>query len=173
MIAEPQRVGRAYNELNFGGLVHTRGDEDRWGDQAVAEIVDCWFEDAAGERVTAAAQGDRIAVCTEVRFHADIEDPVFALSLRNQVRHTVFATSTTWDMEKTGRFSAGDRVVVRIVLENWLAPGHYDATPSVARAGVGAHALDMREDLAELTVHSTRYSGGVADIPHVIEVSPA
>ncbi len=168
MISDPQRIGRAYNELNFGGLVHTRGDEDRWGDQAAAEILDCWFEDAAGERVSALAQGEQMAICTEVRFHAELEDPIFALSLRNQVRHTVFATSTVWEHEQTGAYGPGDSVLVRIAMPNWLAPGQYEATPSVAHQGGGADAIDLREDLAAVTIHSTRYSGGVADIPHTI-----
>lgn len=171
MIDEPHRIGRAYNELNFGGLVHKRGDEDRWGDQAGAEILDCWFEDAAGERVSALAQGEPMAICTEVRFHADLENPIFALSLRNAVRHTVFATSTVWEQERTGSFAPGDAVVVRITMENWLAPGQYEATPSVAHQGAGADAIDLREDLSAVTVHSTRYSGGVADIPHAIAVT--
>jgi hypothetical protein len=33
-------------------------------------------------------------------------------------------------------------------------------------AGGGADALDLREDLAALHVHATRFSGGVADLPH-------
>ena len=106
----------------------------------------------------------------EVRFHAELTDPIFAVTLRNVVRHTVFATSTVWETEQTGSFGFGDRVLVRIDLENWLAPGQYDATPSVARAGAGADALDLREDLASLTVHATRFSGGVVDLPHSISL---
>ena len=170
MIDEPARIGRAYNELNFGGLVHERPDGDRSATHAEAEILDCWFEDAAGERVSAIAQGERMAIGMEVRFHSALRDPIFAVTLRNVVRHTVFATSTIWDDEHTGAFAAGESVLVRVELENWLAPGQYDATPSVARAGAGADALDLREDLASLTVHSTRFSGGVADIPHTIAI---
>ena len=173
MIDEPARIGRAYNELNFGGLVHERADGDRSATHPEAEILDCWFEDAAGERVSATAQGERMAIGMEVRFHASLTDPIFALTLRNVVRHTVFATSTVWESAETGSFAAGDHVLVRIELENWLAPGQYDATPSVARAGGGADALDLREDLASLTVHSTRFSGGVADIPHTIAIERA
>ena len=107
----------------------------------------------------------------EVRFHADIEDPVFGMSLRNLPRHTVFATSTIWDDPHTGRFAAGDRATVRFAFDNWLAPSRYDVTPSVARAGSGSDALDLREDLATLLVHGTRETGGIADVPHTIEVT--
>jgi ABC-2 type transport system ATP-binding protein len=170
-IGAPHAIARAYNELNFGRLVHEGADTNRYGDQAMAEIIACWFEDAGGERVTAAAQGEPLAVCMDVRFHQDLDDPVFAVSLRNEPRHTVFATSTQWQGERTGHFSAGEEVRVRIAFENWLAASRYDATPSVARSGAGSDTLDMREDLASLVVHSTRTTGGIADVPHTIEVS--
>jgi ABC-type polysaccharide/polyol phosphate transport system ATPase subunit len=169
-IGDPQGIARAYNELNFGRLVHAHVDGDRYGDQAVAEILDCWFEDVHGERVTAVPQGEPLAVCMDVRFRAPIDDPIFAISLRNEPRHTVFATSTRWTDQATGQFRADDEVRVRIALDNWLAPSRYDATPSVARSGAGDDTLDLREDLASLVVHGTRFSGGIADVPHTIEV---
>ena len=170
-IDDPATVARKYNELNFGRTLHepTEGTEERYGDQRTAEIRDAWFENGAGERITAIAQGEPVRVCLEVRFHAAAEDPVFAVALRNEPRHTIFATSTEHDQPATGRFAAGDRTVVRIDFENWLAPSHYTATPSVARAG-GADVFDVREDLASLMVHGARFSGGVADLPHRIEL---
>ena len=171
MIDEPHRIGRAYNELNFGGLIHTQDDDgDRWGDQGAAEILACWFEDRHGGRIQAQAQGGRFTVCTEIRFHAAVENPIFALSLRNEVRHTVFVTSSLHHQEETGSFAAGERVVFRVTVDNWLAPGTYQATPSVARAGGGADALDVREDLTDFVVHATRVSGGVVDLPHSLEL---
>jgi ABC-type polysaccharide/polyol phosphate transport system ATPase subunit len=172
-IGDPRRVARRYNELNFGQLVHETADGARIGDHAVAEIVDCWYEDAQGARVTALAQGEQVAVCLEVRFHAPIEDPVFAVSIRNSPRHTVFATSTRAALPQTGSFGLGDHAVARISFENWLAPSRYDATPSVARNGAEHLALDLREDLASLVVHGTSQSGGIVDVPHRIEVRPA
>jgi hypothetical protein len=55
-------------------------------------------------------------------------------------------------------------------MENWLANGRYDLTPTVARAGSGADALDLREDLASVMVHGSRPSDGIVDIPHSLEV---
>jgi ABC-type polysaccharide/polyol phosphate transport system ATPase subunit len=171
-IGSPHEIARAYNELNFGRLVHDHsGGEQRYGDHAVAEILDCWFEDAAGKRITSLAQGEQVAVCMDVRFHAAIDEPIFAVSVRNEPRHTVFATSTRWTGQPTGKFAVGDEVRVRIDFENWLAPSRYDATPSVARAGTGDDALDLREDLASLVVHGTRVTGGIADVPHAIGVT--
>jgi ABC-type polysaccharide/polyol phosphate transport system ATPase subunit len=174
MIGAPHEIARAYNELNFGRLVHDQPDEEaRYGDHAEAEILDCWFEDGDGDRVTTLAQGEPVAVCMDVRFREAMDDPIFAISVRNEPRHTVFATSTRWTNEPTGSFAAGDEVRVRVAFENWLAPSRYDATPSVARSGAGEDTLDLREDLASLMVHGTRLTGGIADVPHRIEVRRA
>ncbi len=170
-IADPTTISRKYNELNFGRMVHETASDagERYGDQCAAEIRDAWFEDGRDERITAVSQREPVRVCMEVEFHEAVEDPVFAVTLRNEVRQTIFATSTEHDQPATGGFAAGDRTLVRIDFENWLAPSHYTATPSVARSG-GADVYDVREDLASLMVHGARLSGGVADLPHRIEV---
>jgi ABC-type polysaccharide/polyol phosphate transport system ATPase subunit len=165
-IGEPHVIARKYNELNFGRLVHQLPDGARYGDHASAEILDAWFEDDGGARVTEQPQGEPVTMCMQVAFHAAIEDPIFAFNVINEPRHTVFATSTDWRAEPTGRFAPGDRITVRVRFENWLAPMRYTLTPSVARAGGGSDALDLREDLAALVVHGTRVTGGIADVPH-------
>jgi hypothetical protein len=168
-IDEPRTIARAYNELCFGRMPATPGQE-RTEEAAAAEIKDAWFEDAAGQRVTAHAQGDPLRMCMEVAFHAPIDDPLLLMYLRNEIRHTIFATSTDLHDSATGRFAAGDSVVVRVELPNWLAGGRYDLTPTVSRAGSGADVIDVREDLASVVVHGTRNSGGVVEIPHTLEL---
>jgi ABC-type polysaccharide/polyol phosphate transport system ATPase subunit len=169
-IDEPHAIGRAYNELNFGRVATAGADGDRFGDHETAEIRAAWFEDASGERVTTLAQGEPMRLCAELYFHTPVEHPMFAFSLRNEVRHTIFATSTNLTHGPTGRYEAGERVTMRVSLENWLMPGRYDLTPTIARQGNGADVLDVREDLASLMVHGTRYSGGIVEIPHTLEL---
>ena len=168
-IGDPYAIARAYNELNFGHLLH--GAAELGPGHGAAEILACWFETSGGETVTSLEQGEPLAICMDVRFHATVEQPVFAVSLRNQVRHTIFATSTRWAGTATGEFTRGDEVRVRIELENWLAPSRYTATPSVARADASDEAIDVREDLASLILYGERRTGGIADLPHTIEIT--
>jgi ABC-type polysaccharide/polyol phosphate transport system ATPase subunit len=168
-IGDPHTIGRLYNEVNFGRLV-PEGVTDRVDQTARAvEIVACWFE-SGGQPVTDMAQGESLEVVFEVRFHEEVVDPVFALSLRNDVGHTVFTTSTAWRDRDTGRFRPGELVRVRAAFEAWLAPSRYRATPSVARAGSGASTLDLREDIASVILHAVRVTGGLIDPPHSLEV---
>jgi hypothetical protein len=99
-----------------------------------------------------------------------VEHPLFAFYLRNEVRHTIFATNSDLHQGPTGRFEAGDTVTARVSLDNWLAPGRYDLTPSIARQGGGTDVLDVREDLATLIVHGTRNAGGIVEIPHTLDL---
>jgi ABC-type polysaccharide/polyol phosphate transport system ATPase subunit len=171
-IDAPHHIARAYNELNFGRIApaSASGDGGRFGSHEAAEIKAAWFETAAGERVSSIAQGESIRLCLEAVFHGPVEHPLFALHLRNEVRHVIFATSTDLHQGPTGSFAAGDTATIRVEMPNWLAPGRYDLTPTIARQGGGADVLDLREDLARLFVHGTRSSGGVVEIPHTLEL---
>jgi ABC-type polysaccharide/polyol phosphate transport system ATPase subunit len=165
-IGDPHQVAREYNEINFGRLVHEQVGPSAAGAARAAQIVTAWFEDDSGEAVATIEQGRPLSIVTEVRVHEDLEDPIFAVTLRNDALATIFATSTDWTHGPTGRFRAGEVVRVRVRLENHLAPSRYTVTPSVAHAGAGADAIDLREDLAALRIHATRQTGGVVDAPH-------
>jgi ABC-type polysaccharide/polyol phosphate transport system ATPase subunit len=169
VIGEPRDIARAYNELNFGRLLHDKPETGRYGDHQACEITDAWFEHD-GERVGEVAQYERLGVAFSVRFHERIDDPVFAFSVRNDVGHTVFITSTEWHNVETGTYAPGEEAVIRIAVDAVMSPTKYSLTPSVARAGSGADVLDMREDLASVYVHGTRVTGGLIDLPHTFEV---
>jgi ABC-type polysaccharide/polyol phosphate transport system ATPase subunit len=164
-IDEPHKIARAYNQINFGQLIDgTAGG--RSGDHAAAEVVDAWFEGEAGERVDAVEQGDPLSLVMEVRFHAAVEEPIFGLTLRNQVGHSIFATRTDSRGIASGSYTPGDVAFVRVALACWLAPSNYRLTPWVARAGAEVEVFDLREDLKRLNVLGRGNSGGVVDVPH-------
>ena len=165
-IGQPRAIAQAYNELNFGALVESTDGHHR----GAAEILACWFETADGEAVTEIPQGEPLVVCMDVHFHRSVDDPVYAVNLRNLPRHTIFATSTRAMGTPTSRVAAGDRVRVRVALENWLAPSRYTATPSVAAGDAADETMDIREDLASLMLTGPRTTGGIVDVPHTIEV---
>ena len=170
-IDKPAPIARQYTELNFGRLTTADNTDGlRHGDHVRAEIGAAWFEDRDGGRLTAAGQGDRVRMCMAVTFNEVVQDPVFTLHLRNDVRHTVFATASTYHDVHTGRYRPGDSAVVRVEFENWLAVGRYHLTPTVALPGEVRGALDMREDLTSLYVHGRPHTGGVIEPPHTFEI---
>ncbi|MCW3039774.1 MAG: transporter related protein [Solirubrobacterales bacterium] len=170
-VGEPHVVARAYNELNFGRLVHEQDETGRYGDQRDCEITDAWFEHD-GVRTGEVAQYDRLTMCAQIRFHEAVEEPVIGFSVRNDVGHTVFITTSEWAETPTGSFAPGDEVLARITVDAVMSPTKYDLTPSIARAG-GADVLDVREDLCSVYVHGTRITGGLVDLPHSFELERA
>jgi ABC-type polysaccharide/polyol phosphate transport system ATPase subunit len=167
---EPASVARKYMEVNFGRVVGAgSAGGERFGDRAAAEVLDAWFEDADGERVVSLGQGDECRACFDVAVHERLEDPVFAVAMRNEARQTIFATRSDLRAREPRRFEPGEAVRVRVSFRNWLAPSRYALTPSVLRAG-GGDALDVREDHVHLVVHAQHLTGGVADLPHEISL---
>ncbi|MHB1536956.1 MAG: ABC transporter ATP-binding protein [Solirubrobacteraceae bacterium] len=175
-IGEPEAIARRYNELNFGQTVQHLSEEGPGragagdGEGREAEIVDAWFENADGGRIAALGHGEPCCVAVEVRFAQRLEDPIFGVTLRNDVGHTVFATTTAFGHPPTGSFSAGSTAIVRVRFDNWFTPGRYSVTPSLARNGRGDNAIELREDVAELLVHGGHFTGATTHFPHEFEV---
>jgi ABC-type polysaccharide/polyol phosphate transport system ATPase subunit len=175
-IGEPQRIGMRYLKLNFSeearaqeaGEEFTEGVEEqeptRAGDRS-AEVVSAWFENDRGARAEVLEQGRSCAFVMKARFNADVEDPVFGVSVQNSSDDTVFGASTQRTDPHLGVFKAGDEVTVRITFENWLAGDRYHATPAIARLGSGLDWLDWREKFVPVMVATTEPSGAVVDLP--------
>ncbi|HEY4278312.1 MAG TPA: ABC transporter ATP-binding protein [Conexibacter sp.] len=173
-LGAPAAIARRYNELNFGRTVHQLAEgvddsEERFGDQA-AEITDAWFEDLDGKRIAEAAHGVPFRAAIEARFNEQIDDPIFGFTLRNDVGATIFAVTTDMTHGPTGSFNAGETVVVRMEFQNLLVPSEYRLTPSIARAGFGADAIDLRADIASVIVHGGIFTGGVVNVPHDFQI---
>jgi len=173
-IGDPAEVAHRYNELNFGRTVHepTEGERegDRRADRRDADVVDAWFEDAAGARIAAIGHREALAVGLQVRFNAALDDPSFGVTIRNEAGATVFATTTEWSFGPTGHFAPGEVATVKVRLENWFTPSSYSVTASIARAGLGSDTIDLRTDLATVVIHGGRFTTGVVDLPHAFEI---
>ncbi len=172
-VGPPGSVARRYNELNFQRV---RREALEHGGPAVfrrppiAEILSASFEAIDGEKIVSAPQGQKCCVRIETRFHAEVQDPLFSISLRNELGHTAFAVGTHLEYGPTGAFRPGELAVVRVCFENWLAPGRYALMASVNRSGPGLDTYDTREDISSIIVHSSKFGGGSVDLPHRFEI---
>jgi ABC-type polysaccharide/polyol phosphate transport system ATPase subunit len=171
VIDEPERVTDHYIKVNFPqeSLAASVSGEGAIGDQD-AVIVEAWFEEEQGTRHEYLPQGRPCSFRALVKFNREVEDPSFALMIRDDENRNVFGTSTIWTEEKTGRFGPGDQAVLGVTFENLLAPGRYFATVQVARRGGGQIVLDRREQAATFVSTGSRSAGGVVELPHDVEV---
>jgi ABC-type polysaccharide/polyol phosphate transport system ATPase subunit len=167
-IGDPADVTRHYNEVNFGKAPDDAvPGSDRLGERA--RLGSTWCENVHGEPIVGAGHGDRCTVCMEVDFLDSVEDVVFRVTFRNDVRHTTFVPMSGYE-PVPGPFSPGDRLVVRLTFDNWLAPSRYTLTPSVATLSPEHRVLDQREDVAALLVESPYRTGGTVDLPTSLEI---
>ncbi len=172
-VGDPVSIARQYNELNFRRVRREaikHGGPEVFKRDPVAEILDARFEKPNGERIVSLEQGEPCCVSMDVRFHADAEDPLFAIALRDERGHSVFGAATYLDHGPTGRFAAGRDALVRVRFDNWLAPGRYSLMASVNRNGPGHDSYDTREDIGSLIVSSSKTGGGIVDLPHRFEI---
>ena len=102
-------------------------------------------------------------------FLETVADVVFGVTLRNEVRHTTFVPTSGWE-PVAGPFGPGDRLLVRLTFENWLAPNRYTLTPTIATTNPEYQVLDQRQDVATLLVESPFVTGGTVDIPTSLEI---
>jgi ABC-type polysaccharide/polyol phosphate transport system ATPase subunit len=172
-IGEPASIARQYNRLNFdrpGEEVPRRGlPPEAVVDRPVVEVLNAWFESPQGEVIVTTNQGDPCYVRMEVRFLAEVHDPVFLITLQNETGQVAFATNTNLERTPTGDFGAGSTALIRVRFDNWLAPGRYRLIASAARAGLGGDVYDAHTS-SSITVTADRPGGGMADLPHTVEI---
>jgi ABC-type polysaccharide/polyol phosphate transport system ATPase subunit len=178
-VDEPDVIGNRYLEMNFSEAARDDAEHrrephstERMGD-GDAEILEAWFENEGGERVTVLPAGGRCAFGARVRFAAAVEDPLFGVVLQNDRRDTILAASTLWSNPTSGRFSPGQEVDYRVRFENLLVPGRYHATPAVARQGGGIAWIDRRERFVSVLVSGQTRTDAAVELPYDVEVRPA
>jgi ABC-type polysaccharide/polyol phosphate transport system ATPase subunit len=167
---DAHRVGMEYLEVNFGRREASASDapgEMRAGDGR-ADIVEAWFENEQGAVADSLETGQPCTFAARVRFTAEVEDPLFGLTLENGNHDHVLAASTLWTEPRSGRFEAGDEVVFRVRFTNVLAPGRYDATPAVALRGSGVSWVDRRERFCSVVVTGTHGTDAILQLPYEI-----
>ncbi len=67
-----------------------------------------------------------------VRFHEDVEDPLFGFTLRNAADERVIGASTHRELAGES-FEAGEEIIVYFGFENVLAPDRYGVSAAVAK----------------------------------------
>jgi ABC-type polysaccharide/polyol phosphate transport system ATPase subunit len=172
-LGDPARVAQEYLHLNFadrdaaGAAEHAaRVETLRTGDGG-AEILDAWFAPAPSfEPAGALRHGEPAHFNARVRFHEDVDNPVFGVVIGNEDVPTIMALSSSDTTEWSGSFRAGDEFSWWVQFDCVLEAGRYVATPSLARHGGGGAFLDRREALVPVVVTNPRPGPGLVSPPH-------
>ncbi|MBJ7518246.1 MAG: ABC transporter ATP-binding protein [Solirubrobacteraceae bacterium] len=161
--ARAEAAGRDANETSDGVDEET---DMRFGDGR-AEIVRAWFEDADGRETELLQAPARATIAAEVRFHADVQDPMFTFNVANYANNQLFGGASTFTEPHPGLFRAGETVIYRIGFDNVLHQDRYALTASVQ---VGHEMLDYRVRLASAMVHNLHDSGSLIELPYTVSI---
>jgi hypothetical protein len=130
--------------------------------------VSAWFEHERDEPVEVLAVGRRCAFAARVRFHAEVENPLFGINLQNSHGDHLLSASNLRSDPESGTFQAGESVVFRVGFDVVFAPGRYQVTPAVA--GHGGAWIDRRERMLSVMVTGTSPTDALIDIPYELAI---
>jgi ABC-type polysaccharide/polyol phosphate transport system ATPase subunit len=170
-VGQPSSIARQYNQHNFRRTrqEHGAAPADLPPENPAVQIGNAVFESVDGEPVLTAEQGVPLAVRVDVHFTEDVVNPIFAIVLANESGQVVFSTNTDSQRMTTGSFQAGTDASIRLRFENFLSPGRYGLTASVAREGLGADLFDAHTSNS-IIVLADQPGGGIADLPHTLRI---
>jgi ABC-type polysaccharide/polyol phosphate transport system ATPase subunit len=167
-IGEPGAVGARYMELNFE---HQRGAAGEVGPGRVVSVVSTWIENQAGQAVDAAQHGEPFTIRVALDVHEAVDRPEVHVQLTNDDGVRIFGTTTHGVEAAEAPLEPGERVEVRVRLENPLGGGRYYVDVGVHRAGGGMLAYEGRA--REFIVVGAPEGSGLVAIPHRVEVERA
>jgi ABC-2 type transport system ATP-binding protein len=132
-MGEPDQVARRYLQVNFEESAEA-GTQDEADRGAGVWFSEASVGDSSGQPVSTVEHGKDIRVDAVIEADRELPDPAFGVDLRNAAGVCVFALIKRIDRE-SGSLQAGDRLAVRLMIENRLSPGRYYIRCSLGRAG--------------------------------------
>jgi ABC-type polysaccharide/polyol phosphate transport system ATPase subunit len=169
-VGDPDSVAEHYREMVSGKAeaVGAHHDSSRFGDNS-ADALGAWVEDSKGERRDVVEQGERITFCAAFEFRERFTEPALGIQVKGENGSDAFAMNTIWAERETGTFEAGERVVLRVAIDNRLGVGAYTLTPGVANRD-GTRIADLRLNLSGFRVDGKRWTGAAVDLPYELSV---
>lgn len=164
-IGDPEGIAERYLEINFGRDHEKVGEGGQHSGDGDARVVDVWVEDEHGERLPAVPQGQRIALRVLVEFIVDVDDPQTEVQIHNEDQKAVLVASSWVQHEHSGRFAAGERILVSFSFDNVLAPGRYSPVINLAHRGSGLDVMDRYDRGFSFLVRANLPMGGIVDLP--------
>lgn len=148
-------------ELAVASPPRTYGSEE-------AEIIETWFENSAGQKVTKIKAGEGFSWCYDLRAHQDVACPAFGMKITTTDGLVVYATNSDLLEEPSADLKAGEmrRVKFRIASNN-IAGGDYFFSAGLSKQIEGAFLFLYRlVDVGHLKIESlpVKHYDGIVDL---------
>lgn len=140
--------------------------EYRWGNRE-AEIIDYLIGDESYWHVNHFASGASVKLYLKIKYAADVERPIYGLTIKTPDGVTVFGTNSKDLFHEAGWQSrkSGDVEVVKFEFRALLNAGHFMVSVGVAsESGGEIIPLDRRYDLIEIYITQTQKHYGIVNL---------
>ena len=169
-IGDPAETGREYLKLNFERGVET-GDATAGAGAEGARLLDCWLENAAGERTTTIEHGEEINLRAEIEVEREATGLGVGFVIANADGLGLFEFGTpVKTADGSGVIPAGTRTMVKAKLDNPLAPGRHFVHCGVGSTRGGDVNIYVHNAL-DFVVFGTVGTKGIVSIEHEIEAT--
>lgn len=128
-----------------------------------AEIERVTLLNPQHEPITVVQSGDTVAAAIDVKFHKDVQEPIFSFTIRTTDGRIVYDTTTRWKNIQTPSFGAGDHCTVQYSLEMPLLDGEYELGVDVIATDF-SHYYDRLERAMSFWVKSSDSAQGLVDL---------
>lgn len=166
-----------------GAGVQTENDQNTWknhislnpsfleyGDKQ-AEIVDFAVKNDKGAYTNIVEDGTEFRVKMKVRFHMDVEEPIFAMTIKNVQGLEIAGTNTMYEHISMGLCRKGEERIVEFRQKAVLQAGEYLLSLGCTGYKDGEFMVYHRlYDITNLTVSSDKYMVGFFDLGSTVLV---
>ncbi len=167
-VGPPDLVARRYLELNFSPAEAAQGSAPAPVVQEGATIDEVFIEGATGTRADAVGQDEPMTICATISINRPVGDPEIGISIHDEDGVVAFGTTSRELGRREDPLAAGERVRVRISLDNPLRPGRWFIDCGLHDGS--AEIVAFRWRAASFVVHGTRPQAGLVAVQHRFEV---
>ena len=130
-----------------------------------AEIYDLGLFDGRGSLTNLLLKGEDFTIKEKIRFHADIQSPIFTYTIKDKKGADLTGTNTMYEGTDIRPVKAGDEYEVCFTQKMTLQGGEYLLSMSCTGFEQGEHVVYHRlYDVANITVISNKNTVGVYDM---------
>ncbi len=160
----PVRLSTGGKTSRMLDLMNINGNRQEYGDGR-AEFIDLGLLDQKGSVTNLLLKGEEFTIREIVRFHADLEAPIFTYTIKDKKGTDLTGTNTMYEGTDIRPVKDGDIYQVEFTQKMTLQGGEYLLSMSCTGFEHGEHVVYHRlYDVISLTVISNKNTVGVYDM---------
>ena len=137
-----------------------------------AEVFDYGVFDGEGNLVTTFDNGDEITFKSKVKFHTEVKDPIFTMTIKDFTGKDIAGTNTNIEKIITGTFQKDDVAIIEFKQKVPVAQGKYTLSFSCTRFNLNGEleVMSRKYDALLIEIITTKNTVGMMRLDSNITV---